>query len=114
NAGPDDATGVALQDTLPAGVAFQSATASQGTYNSVTGVWTVGTVINGATQTLTITALVTAPGVQANTASVSDADQFDPNTANNTDTAGVNPQQADLRLTKPAGHPRPTRGGQAH
>src|SRR4029453_12299841 len=110
NAGPDDATGVAIQDTLPVGLSFQSATASQGTYNSATGVWTVGTVINGATQTLTIIALVTAPGVQAKTASVSDVDQFDPNTGNNTDTAELDPQQADLRLTKAVSDATPNVG----
>ena len=42
NNGPDAATNVTLQDLLPAGVTFVSATPSQGTYNSGTGVWNVG------------------------------------------------------------------------
>ena len=42
NLGPSPATGVVLTDQLPAGLAFVSATPSQGTYVSATGVWTVG------------------------------------------------------------------------
>ena len=44
NAGPDNATGVIVQDLLPAGLTFLSAVPTQGNYNPVTGVWTVGTV----------------------------------------------------------------------
>ena len=112
NAGPDAATGVTVQDTLPAGLTFQSSTASQGSYDPGTGVWTVGTVAAGATQTLTITALVDSPGVQANTASVADADQFDPNPGNNTDTAEIDPQVADLALTKSVSDATPNVGDQ--
>ena len=61
NAGPDAATGVQVTDLLPAGLTFVSATPSQGTYDHVTGVWTVGTVSPGAPQTLTITATVVSP-----------------------------------------------------
>ena len=43
NNGPDDATGVTLVDPLPTGLTFVSAT-PPGTYNSLTGLWTVGTV----------------------------------------------------------------------
>ena len=61
NSGPDAATGVTVTDLLPAGLTFVSATPSQGTYDSATGVWTVGTVATGAPQTLTITATVVSP-----------------------------------------------------
>src|SRR5262249_20609303 len=37
NSGPDSATHVAVDDLLPAGLVFVSATPSQGTYNSGTG-----------------------------------------------------------------------------
>ena len=37
NQGPNTATGVIVQDLLPAGLTFVSATASQGTYNGTTG-----------------------------------------------------------------------------
>src|SRR5262249_55131309 len=64
------------------------------------------------TQTLTITALVNSPGLQLNTASVGAADQFDPNPANNTDTAEVDPQVADLLLTKSVNDATPNVGDQ--
>ncbi len=52
NNGPDTATGVQVTDIIPAGLIFNGYTASQGTYNSVTGLWDVGTLVNGASATL--------------------------------------------------------------
>ncbi len=46
--GPDAASNVTIRDLLPAGLAFVSASPSQGTYNATTGIWTVGTVAVGA------------------------------------------------------------------
>ena len=60
NDGPDDATGVDVTDVLPSGVTFQSAVASQGSYDDGTGVWTVGSIAASAADTLTITATVDA------------------------------------------------------
>ena len=54
NTGPENATHVSLTDSLPAGVTYVSDTRSQGTYNSGTGLWTVGDLINGDTATLAI------------------------------------------------------------
>lgn len=56
---PSTATGVTVRDTLPAGVSFVSSTGS-GSYNSGTGVWSVGTLVPGATATLNIVVTVTA------------------------------------------------------
>ena len=89
NQGPDAATGVQVTDLLPAGLTFVQRDPSQGSYNNVSGVWTVGTVSPGAPQTLSITATVVSPAAQTNTGTISDADQFDPNTANNTASATV-------------------------
>jgi uncharacterized repeat protein (TIGR01451 family) len=100
NLGPDAATGVQLTDLLPAGLSFVAANPSQGTYNSNTGLWTVGTVNSGAPQTLSITATVVSPATQTNTGTISHADQFDPNTANNTASATETPQQADLSVSE--------------
>jgi uncharacterized repeat protein (TIGR01451 family) len=111
NNGPDTATGVTLQDVLPAGVSYQSSSATEGSYNPNTSTWTVGTVAVGATQTLTITVLVVSPNPASNTASISHADQFDPDTSNNSDTASTTPQQADLELTKTVNDPTPNVGG---
>ena len=58
NTGTADASGVTATETMPAGATFVSATASTGTFDSTNGVWTVGTVAVGATETLTVTATV--------------------------------------------------------
>jgi uncharacterized repeat protein (TIGR01451 family) len=110
NNGPDDATGVTLQDVLPTGVSYQSSTATAGSYNPATKTWTVGTVPFNVTETLTITVKVTSANAAANTASISHSDQFDPNTLNNSATAATNPQQADLMLTKVVNDPTPNVG----
>ena len=89
NAGPDDATGVQVTDVLPAGLTFVSANPSQGTYTPASGLWDVGTIALAASQTLDVVATVVSPDAQTNTASVTDADQFDPNTGNNTASATV-------------------------
>src|SRR5262249_56780136 len=91
--GPDPATNVSVSDLLPAGLRFVLAMPSQGTYDSTTGVWTVGTVTTTTPLTLTIAATLTASGPQTNTAAVSHADQFDPDTANNRSSTTVTPHQ---------------------
>lgn len=72
------ATGVTVQDTLPAGFAFTSASGF-GSYNSASGVWTVGNIPPGTTRTLTITGTVTASAGASvtNFAEVSASSAFD-------------------------------------
>jgi uncharacterized repeat protein (TIGR01451 family) len=72
------ATGVTVQDTLPAGFAFTSASGF-GSYNGTTGVWTVGSIPAGTTRTLTITGTVTATAGASvmNNAEVSASSAFD-------------------------------------
>jgi uncharacterized repeat protein (TIGR01451 family) len=53
------ATGVTVQDTLPLGVTFVSASGT-GTYNSGTGVWTIGTLAPNSNASITITVTVSA------------------------------------------------------
>ncbi|QLQ33652.1 MAG: DUF11 domain-containing protein [Candidatus Thiothrix singaporensis] len=52
--GGDTATGVEVQDLLPAGVTYQTYNASQGVYTNSTGIWAVGSLDNGESATLTI------------------------------------------------------------
>jgi uncharacterized repeat protein (TIGR01451 family) len=75
--GMSTATGVTLRDVLPAELAFVSATASLGSYNSGSGIWTVGTLAAGATETLTLKATVTVLGTFTNVAEVLTANQLD-------------------------------------
>ncbi|MGP8190086.1 MAG: beta strand repeat-containing protein [Methanobacterium sp.] len=60
NSGAADATGVQVIDVIPAGLTFNSYTASQGTYNSTTGLWNVGTIASGANAVLTLYVTPTA------------------------------------------------------
>ncbi|MCK9280632.1 MAG: choice-of-anchor A family protein, partial [Melioribacteraceae bacterium] len=58
NNGPASATGVAVTDIIPGGLEFLSYTATQGTYDYSTGLWTVGILSNGGTAELTISVKV--------------------------------------------------------
>jgi uncharacterized repeat protein (TIGR01451 family) len=89
--GPAAATNVAVTDMLPAGFTFVSATLSQGAYVTNTGVWTVGSVANGASATLQIKATVDSGTASTNTATISASDQFDPDSGNNSAGAIVQP-----------------------
>src|SRR5262249_16997546 len=109
NQGPNAATNVTVNDLLPAGLTFVSATHTQGTYDSTAGVWAVGTLANTATARLTIIARVDAPVAMTNAAKAM-ADQFDPDPADNTDDATVTPQRADLAVTKTVDNPNPNVG----
>src|SRR5207253_5774380 len=91
--GPNTATNVQVTDVLPAGLTFVSATPSQGSYASGTGIWTVGTVDTLAARTLMLVAQVASANATTNTAAISRADQFDPNTGNNSASATETPQQ---------------------
>ena len=87
NNGPDDATGIEVTDKLPFGVKYVSDLPSQGSYDSASGVWTVGALINGASVTLDIDATTGISTV--NTATKTGADQPDSATANDTDSVTV-------------------------
>ena len=82
--GPDDATAVQVTDALPAGLAFVSSSASQGTYTVATGIWDVGALANGATATLQIVVTVTGSTPVTNVATRTLTTPGDPNAANDT------------------------------
>lgn len=72
------ATGVTVADNLPAGFNFTGASGF-GSYNSGTGVWTVGSIPAGTTRTLTISGTVaaTAGASVTNSAEISASSAFD-------------------------------------
>lgn len=103
NGGDATATSLVVSDSLPAGVTYSSDSPSQGSYVSGTGLWDVGTLANGASATLTLTVIVdgaTSGSTIINTASVSDLNEGDPDSTNNTATADILVGGADIVITK--------------
>lgn len=95
NAGPTNATGIVVADALPTGFTLLGTpTATAGTYSSGTGLWTVGALASGATQTLTISASVNPSGNYTNVAQLTASDQADPNSTPNNNNSSENDQAA--------------------
>ena len=90
NFGPSSASAVVVTDSLPAGLTFNTATVSQGTWNNSGNLVSaaLGTLTNTATATMTIQALAATAGQMTNTATVASATS-DLNIANNTATTVV-------------------------
>ncbi len=111
NHGPARVTGLVVQDLLPAGLSFVSASPSQGSYADATGAWTIGTLLNAQSATLTLEATVTVAGAITNRALVVAQDQPDPVASNNSAAAIVNgAANADVGVTKTADRPAPLVG----
>lgn len=119
NAGPNDASGLVIEDALASGYSFVSATTSAGIYDGITGGWALSTIANGASETLQITALVLSSGDYRNTAELIALDTFDPdstpdnklNSEDDQDTVVPVPDGlADLSLTKVVDNPTPNVG----
>lgn len=98
NNGPNDATGVTVNDTLLPSYQYDFHNTATGTFDSNTGVWTVGSLTNGASATLTIDATTLVVGA-TNTATVQiGSGQTDPDTTNNSDS--VPEATTDLAMSK--------------
>ncbi|MBO9585032.1 MAG: DUF11 domain-containing protein [Flavobacterium sp.] len=120
NNGPNDNTGIELTDLLPSGYTFAGFNNSKGTYNPLTGLWTIGNLISGNSETLEIVATVNPTGNYLNEAEVTAADLPDPNSTPNNGVTTENdyasastspiPQTSDLSLTKTVSNPTPLVG----
>ena len=88
NSGPGVATGVTLQDVLPARFKFLAASVSQGSFALADGTLTasLGTLQPGGIATITVFGRLFRAGAVSNTAVVPLA-AYDPNAANNQATA---------------------------
>jgi uncharacterized repeat protein (TIGR01451 family) len=116
NNGPSDATNVVVTDMLPGGTTFLTSSIPC----TAGGTCTIGNLANGASASFTITVRVSASllsnlGASAtnitNTATVK-ADQFDPDSRNNTATAStLVTESADMALTKTCKPDTPAQAG---
>jgi len=105
NNGPNPSVGATLSDTLPAGVAFQSASAGCAHAAGVVSC-TLGTIASGTSTQVQIVALVSTPYTGAaplvNAATVTTVNEVDPVPGNNTGTSStpINTPSANLSLAK--------------
>jgi large repetitive protein len=99
NNGPASSAATVVSDPVPAGTTFVAASTSSGSYVSSSGTWTVGTLLPGASATLTLQVRLGATGPITNTVTASSATP-DPNPANNTASVTTPNGLADLVVTK--------------
>ncbi len=92
NFGPATACKIKVKDKLPAGLAFVSASATQGSYYPADGRWRVGKLRIGEKAVLTVRARVDRSGTMVNRAALLSLDKTERNSANNTAKASL---QAD-------------------
>ncbi|WP_166644434.1 DUF11 domain-containing protein [Microbacterium sp. BK668] len=96
------ATEVVLTDLLPDGLTFVS-TSGDGSYDPVTGRWTIASIASETTASRTIVATVSRPVSFINTVTLTSLTQIDSDPSNNSASVQVTGiVVADLRLTKTA------------
>ena len=108
NYGPNNATGVKITDKLPAGLKFISASGN-GIYDSATGIWTIGSLANGATAALNIIAQAISPNTQVTNIANITGTNYDQNSTNDQDNATVNVGPASdlgIAITVNNAHPK--------
>ncbi len=114
NAGPDTATNISVEDTVPTGFTYVAASISGGDARDDSAAplltWTINSLASGASVDLTFQAEVLASGDFTNVAAVTASDQYDPDPTNNTDSETATPQIADLSLVKTVDDPSPNVG----
>ena len=83
NKGVANNTNIIVSDTLTSSISYVSSSATQGSYNSATKLWTIPTLLAGDSATLTINATVIAQGVSQNYASIVSSTVKDSTLTNN-------------------------------
>jgi len=85
NMGPNNATGVEVQDLLPSGYRFVSYVSTVGSFNENSGIWNVGDIANLTTETLVITTQVLSTGDWENITQVVASNELDLDSTPNND-----------------------------
>ncbi|MDD4148925.1 MAG: HYR domain-containing protein [Bacteroidales bacterium] len=94
NYGPTDADNVVVTDLLPNGYTYVSHNTLSGTYDDITGIWSIANIPFPGTAILNITVTVNLPGAGVdylNVSTITDIDQFDPEPGNDEDDEITNP-----------------------
>ncbi len=101
NNGPDAASEITVLDNLPTDINYVSYS-GDGTYTSGTGIWSVNDLAVGMSNTLILNATADASANESRTniASISNATQFDPTSANNSDSAFISMVGIDMLIEK--------------
>ncbi len=105
NFSPIPMQSIEVGDLLESGFEFVSATASVGTYNEATGIWTVDNIAADASETLELTVNVLNGDSYSNTAELLSSDPVDGNPDNDSSTVTVEiviPEDADISVSKVA------------
>jgi len=115
NYGPDDSTGIVVDDSYPAFLTYQSAVPSLGSFDSSNGTWNVPSLPYRASATLVMSATVGDPipgtATFTNTAQIVSEDQYEElDTYPQVAYAPVTPRQADLWVTKAVNDNQPIAG----
>ena len=103
NRGPDAANGVTVTDVIPTGFTYISDDGG-GAYDPASGIWTVGSLANGATRSLTITVRVNVSGSYVNYAQVASSSLTDPDSTPNNDSTDED-DDASVTVTPATGDP---------
>ncbi|MCP9769354.1 DUF11 domain-containing protein, partial [Lacihabitans sp. LS3-19] len=121
NAGPNDATNILIQDAIPNGYSSITNVSNSGTVVGSNLEWSILSLANGASQTLTYQATVNEPipGTNyTNIVQIMDVDQFDPNSTPGNNVQGEDdqsqvttvPNVANLSITKATSNTNPNVG----
>ncbi|WP_157766126.1 T9SS type B sorting domain-containing protein, partial [Aquimarina aggregata] len=123
NDGPANATGVSITDLLPSGYDFILYSSTSGVYDEISGIWNIGSIPSGDTETLLIDVLVNETGIYTNVAEVTASGTLDLDSMPNNNILAEDDQDSiivtpvltpriDLSVTKVADNLSPNVGGQ--
>lgn len=110
NKGAYTANLIQLTDLIPAGLTYVGSSPSRGTYTSSNGVWNIGTLTNGYSVSMVVTAAVavgSGGNTITNTAAITMMDRPDTNLLNNTASAALIVKLADIAVSKSVDVPMP-------